>query len=79
MQEIDNPRFPRDTLRDGLRILAKIIAREVVNGRLVKMEGLPSDPPSQDVIHTEFADIPKQLPSNLSPILGTKPSRRYKR
>jgi len=57
VRKIDNSQSPRDTIRNGLRILAKIIAREVVNGRPAKTGGLLSDSPSSDAIRAEFANI----------------------
>jgi hypothetical protein len=66
MQEIDNSRSPRDTIRDGFRILARIIAREVVNGRPTKMGGLLSDSPSPGPIHAGLANIKNEPDSNLS-------------
>jgi hypothetical protein len=53
MPEIASVLSPHDTIRDGLRVLAQIIAREVLKDRLVKIGGLRSDSPSTDVTFVE--------------------------
>jgi hypothetical protein len=43
----------------GLRILAKIIAREMVHQQLAKIDGLGAGPPSADPILAEITDYAK--------------------
>jgi hypothetical protein len=57
MQEADTSQSPRDIIREGLRILAKIIAREVINGQPAKTGELLSNSPSPGAIHARFANI----------------------
>ena len=43
-------------IQPGLRILARIIAREVVNEQLAEMDGLKPDPPSTDATPVEVGE-----------------------
>ena len=53
MSEIENARSPQETVQAGLRILAQIVAREVLKDRLTKISMLLSDSPSTDVTSME--------------------------
>lgn len=44
MPRLENARSPNETVQAGLRILARIIAREAVKDRLAKMEAVKPDP-----------------------------------
>ena len=44
---------PEETVHAGLRILARIIAREAVKERLAKVEGCNLDPCSNDAVRAE--------------------------
>lgn len=44
MSKTHNARSPQETAQAGLRILARIIAREAVKDRLAKMEAVKPDP-----------------------------------
>jgi len=57
MSELENARSPQETVQAGLRILARIIAREVLKDQLANIDVLlsdsPSTPPSTDVTPVE--------------------------
>ncbi len=59
MQEINHCRSPEDTIQDGLRILARIIAREAVKNRLAKRDELPLGHQFKGAIPPEFSEYPK--------------------
>jgi hypothetical protein len=44
MRKFQKARSPQETTQFGLRILARIIAREAVKARLAKVDGLNPDP-----------------------------------
>ena len=48
--EVKKPKVPPETIQVGLRILARIIAREVVNDGLAKLEALQSGQPSKGIM-----------------------------
>jgi hypothetical protein len=50
---------PKREVCAGLRILAKIIAREVVHQQLAKIDGLGADPTSAGPIPAEVSDYVK--------------------
>jgi hypothetical protein len=47
---------PKVEVCAGLRILAKIIAREVVHQQLAKIDGLPADPTLLDPVVVQVSD-----------------------
>jgi hypothetical protein len=47
---------PKGEVCAGLRILAKIIAREVVHQQLAKIDGLPADPVLLDPVVAQVSD-----------------------
>jgi hypothetical protein len=58
MSEARASKSPKGEVCAGLRILAKIIAREVVHRQLAKIDGLAADPGSADPIFAEVsADV----------------------
>ena len=67
MMQVINPRSRRDTVRDGLRVLARIIAREMINPRSITADELPPDLSSPDGISSEFANVSKESSTNHSP------------
>ena len=54
---IENTAYPRTMIQPGLRILAKIIAKEVIKDRLAEMDGLESDLPSPETPPVEVGEL----------------------
>jgi hypothetical protein len=61
MPEVRAPKSPKGEVCAGLRILAKIIAREVVHQPLAKIDGLTADPASADPILAGVSDDVKRV------------------
>jgi hypothetical protein len=61
MPEVRASKSPTGEVCAGLRILAKIIAREVVHQQLAKIDGLAADPASADPILAEVSDDVKRV------------------
>jgi len=59
MRKTQNARSPQETTQAGLRILARIIAREAVKGRLAKMDGLKPDPMFVDATSAQVGEYLK--------------------
>jgi len=55
MEKVADIRPPQEIVQTGLRILARIIAREVANGRLAEIEVLESDFSSLDALPAEVS------------------------
>jgi len=62
MSKFENARSPQETVQSGLRILARIIAREVVKDRLGEMEGLKPDPQFTDATPAQIAECQGSKP-----------------
>jgi hypothetical protein len=59
MPEMRASKSPKGEVCIGLRILAKIIAREVVHQQLGKIGGLGADPASLDPVLAQVSDYVK--------------------
>lgn len=59
MPKAQNARSPQETVQVGLRILARIIAREAVKDRLAKMEGVKPDPLCVDATPAQVGECLK--------------------
>jgi hypothetical protein len=59
MPEVRATKSSKGEVYASLRILAKIIAREVVHQQLWKIGGLGADPASLDPVHTQVSDYVK--------------------
>jgi hypothetical protein len=59
MSKLENARSHQETVRAGLHILARIIAREVVKDRLGKMDGLKTDPSFTDTMPAQVGEYLK--------------------
>ena len=56
MPEVRASKSPKGEVCAGLRILAKIIAREVVHQQLTKIDGLGADPALLDPVVAQVSD-----------------------
>lgn len=59
MSKLDNSRSPQETIQAGLRILARIIARETVKERLAKMDSLNPDPSLTETMAAQIGEYLK--------------------
>jgi hypothetical protein len=61
MPEVRASKSPKGEVCAGLRILAKIIAREVVHQQPAKIDGLGADPASLDLVLAQVSDYVKRV------------------
>jgi hypothetical protein len=53
---MEKARYSQDPMKVALRILARIIAREVVHQQLAKIDGLSADPAPLDPVIAQVSD-----------------------
>jgi hypothetical protein len=54
VDRVKNSRQSQTTIREGLHILARIIARETLKAHAMEMDGLHISPPSPDTLPEGF-------------------------